>query len=388
MALVETDVKKLRREFAALNLNDPTAVPVFFCGPGGSQAHGSVLNAMSEYLTQANSNHNGNFLYSRRTDEIVEAGRAAVADFLNAPRREEIVFGPNMTTLTFRISQAIGRTLRSGDEVLVTRLDHDANVAPWLQLESSGIVVRFIDFSVPDCTLNMPQIKETIGPRTRVVAVGYASNAVGTINDVRTIVEWARAAGALTYIDAVHFAPHGPIDVQALDCDLLACSAYKFFGPHLGGLYGRYELLNDLPPAKVRPAGDHPPDKFETGTNNFEAIHGTTAAVNYLASVGRRFGREFAGDFPGLTDRRLEVKIGLAAIRAYEQPLCRRLIEGLKEIPGLNLYGLTDPGDTERRVPTVSFTSDRLSPKEIADRLNDRNIFVSVSYTHLRAHET
>ncbi len=376
MAINETNVKELRSEFPSLNTVEPGGSPIFFCGPGGSQAHGSVLKAMNDYLTSANSNAHGHFLYSRRTDEIVDAGRQAVADFLNAPRPEEIVFGPNMTTLTFRISQAIGRTLEAGDEVVITRLDHDGNVAPWLSLEALGIKVRFVDINVPECTLNMEEMKKTIGPRTKLVAVGYASNAVGTVNDVRTIVDWAHEAGALIYIDAVHYAPHGPIDVQALECDFLACSPYKFFGPHHGAVYGRFELLDRLPAHKARPASDDPPDKFETGTNNFEAINGTAATVDYLASIGRRFGREFMADFPDFSGRRLELKAGMAAVRAYEKQLCRRLIDGLQEIEGLTIYGLTDPGDADRRVPTVSFTSDRLSPSEIASKLDERKIFV------------
>jgi cysteine desulfurase family protein (TIGR01976 family) len=222
----------------------------------------------------------------------------------------------------------------------------------------------------------MSTLEAAITPRTKLVALGYASNAVGTINDVARAVELAHAVGAWVYVDAVHYAPHGPIDVQALGCDFLVCSVYKFFGPHLGALFGRYELLESLPAYKVRPAGDEPPDKFETGTPNFEAMAGTTAVVDYLASVGRRYGGEFYSEFPTFAGRRLDLKAGLAAIRSYENGLCRRLIAGLQEIPGLHIYGITDPDRSHLRVPTVSFTMEGLTPAEIAQRLGQANIFV------------
>jgi cysteine desulfurase family protein (TIGR01976 family) len=331
---------------------------------------------MARYLTEANSNVQGASLFSRRTDETVAAARRALADFLNAERSDEIVFGPNMTTLTFNISRAIGRTLAPGGESVVTQLDHDANIAPWLALQERGLVVRHVDFDPADCTLDMAGLEAAITPRTRLVAVGYASNAVGTINDVRRVAQLAHGVGAWVYVDAVHYAPHRPIDVQAIDCDFLVCSTYKFFGPHLGALYGRYELLEALPAYKVRPAGDAPPDKFETGTQSFETLAGATAAVGYLASVGRRFGGEFAEAFPGFEGRRRELKAALAAIRAFEQGLCQRLVAGLQEIAGLRIYGVTDPARFDQRVPTVSFTLDGLTPNQVARRLDAANIFV------------
>ncbi len=331
---------------------------------------------MARYLTEANSNAGGAFLFSRRTDETVAAARRAMADFLNAERSDEIVFGPNMTTLTFNISRAIGRTLAPGDEIVVTRLDHDANIAPWLALQEHGLVVRHVDFDPADCTLDMIGLEAAITPRTRLVAVGYASNAVGTINDVRRVGQLAHAVGAWVYVDAVHYAPHRPIDVQAIGCDFLVCSTYKFFGPHLGALYGRYELLETLPAYKVRPAGDVPPDKFETGTQSFETLAGATAAVDYLASVGRRFGGAFAEGFPGFEGRRRDLKAALAAIHAYEQGLCQRLVAGLQEIPGLRIYGFTDPARFDQRVPTVSFTLEGFTPNEVARRLDAANVFV------------
>ncbi len=369
-------ISELQAEFPALQQTAKGCSLIFLDGPGGTQVHGSVIAAMSRYLTEANSNIHGAFLHSRRTDETILAARNALADFFNAPRPEEIVFGPNMTTLTFNISRAIGRTLSPGDEIIVTRLDHDANIAPWVALQECGAVIRRVDFDPRDCTLDMSNFENFITSRTKLVALGYASNAVGTINDVRRVVELAHAVGAWVYVDAVHYGPHGPIDVQALDCDFLVCSAYKFFGPHLGALYGRYELLESLPAYKVRPAKDTPPHKFETGTQSFEALAGATAAVNYLASVGRRFGSEFATEFPGFEGRRRDLKAGMAAIQAYERGLCQQLIAGLEDIPGLHIYGITAPACFDRRVPTVSFTMEGLTPREIAGRLDQANIFV------------
>lgn len=375
MTLNEAAVTELRAEFPALQQTAGGRPLIFLDGPGGTQVHGTVIEAMKRYLTDANSNVHGAFLYSQRTDDTVDAAREAMADLLNAARPEEIVFGPNMTSLTFSLSRAIGRTLSPGDEVVVTRLDHDGNIAPWLSLQEQGAIVRQVDFDPGDCTLDMAGLEEAITPRTRIVAVGYASNAVGTINDLPRVIELARAARAWVYVDAVHYAPHGPIDVQTLGCDFLVCSVYKFFGPHQGVLYGRYNLLESLPAYKVRPADDAPPHKFETGTQSFEAMAGTTAAVDYLASVGRRFGGEFEVQFPDFEGRHLDLKTAMAAIRSYERGLCHHLVGGLQEIPGLRIYGITDPQRFDQRVPTVAFTMEGLSPDEIAQRLSEANIF-------------
>lgn len=375
MPLNEEAISTLRAEFPALEQTADGRPLIFLDGPGGTQVHGSVIEAMSRYLVEANNNYGGAFLYSRRTDEIIAGAHQAIADLLNA-QPAEIAFGPNMTTLTFNISRAIGRTLSPGDEIVVTRLDHDANIAPWMALEERGVVIRQIDFDPADCTLDMTSMEETITPRTKLVAVGYASNAVGTINDVRRVVELAHGVGAWVYVDAVHYVPHGPIDVQALDCDFLVCSIYKFFGPHLGALYGRYDVLESLEAYKVRPARNLPPDKFETGTPSFEAQAGATAAVDYLASVGSRFGGEFAPNSPDLKRRRRDLEAGMSVIRAYERTLCEELVAGLREIPGLRVYGITDPVDFDQRVPTVSFTLEGLTPNEIAQRLDQANIFV------------
>ena len=370
MALTDSNVQALREEFPALQQRFADRPIAFFDGPGGTQVHGSVIEATARYYTEANSNAHGQFEFSRRTDTTVDAARAAMADFVNARRPEEIVFGPAMTTLTFRLSRAIGRTLAEGDEIVITTLDHDANVAPWLALREQGAVVRTIDFAPNDCTLDMEALRAAITEKTRVVAIGAASNAVGTVNDVRQIAAWTHAVGAWLFVDAVQYAPHATIDVQALDADFLAFSAYKIYGPHLGILWGRYGLLDKLTAYKVIPAGDAPPDKFETGTGNFEGMAGATAAVDYLASIGTRFADPADGS------RREALIAGMSTIRAYERDLAEKLIAGLQEIVGVRIYGITDPARSEERMPVVSFTVASLSSTEVARRLGEEAIFL------------
>ncbi|MCX6025367.1 MAG: cysteine desulfurase-like protein [Chloroflexi bacterium] len=350
---------------------------VFFDNPGGTQIAQPALDRMREYLEHTNANHGGAFRTSRESDAQVEAARAAAADFLGAARPEEIIFGANMTTLTFHLSRSLGRRLGPGDEIVVTQLDHDANVAPWLLMaQERQAVVRWAELRTLDCTLDMDNLARQITPRTKIVALGYASNSVGTINEVARAVEWAHAVGALCYVDAVHYAPHGPIDVGAIGCDLLVCSAYKFFGPHLGLLYGRYDLLQDLPAYKVRPAPDLPPDKFETGTGNFEAIAGLGGTIDYLEWLGSTCGQEYRESFGGmLSGRRVRLRCALSAIRAYEIELGRCLIERLQAIDGLRIYGIQEAARLDRRVPTVSFTLRGHAPRAVADYLGQAEIY-------------
>ncbi len=370
------DLTPLRDRFPALQQHDAAGRPYLYLdAPGGTQVPQPVIDAMADYLAHSNANLHGAFVTSRRTDEVVAQARQAAADFLNAAP-QEIVFGPNMTTLTFHLSQTLAAGLRPGDEVVVTHLDHDANIAPWLRLQERGVVIRWADFHPEDCTLDLEGLRGLLNERTRLVAVGYASNAVGTIHPVARIADWARQVGALSFVDAVHYAPHGPIDVRSLGCDFLVCSAYKFFGPHLGVLWGRAELLERLRPAKVRPAPDTVPERFETGTQNHEGLAGLVAAVDYLAGVGRRFGGEFGARHPALSGRRLEIKAGLSAIQAYERPLTWRLIAGLQQVPGLRIWGISDPARAAERAPTVSFTLEGTTPREIATRLGEESIFV------------
>ena len=367
-----TDLSSLREQFPSLQQADAAGRPyVYFDGPGGTHVPRAVIAAMEDYLVRANANVHGPFLTSRRTDETVAQARQAAAHLLNAPSPEEIVFGSNMTTLTLHISRALARELGPGDEVIVTWLDHDANIAPWMRLQEQGVVVRWADLRPEDCTLDLEGLERMINERTRLIALGYASNAVGTINDVARIVACARQVDAWTYVDAVHYAPHGPIDVQALGCDFLVCSAYKLFGPHLGVLWGRREILERLQPDKVRPAPEEVPECFETGTKNHEGLAGLAAAVDYLADVGDRFGT-LPDDRSG---RRGRLAAGLTAIQAYERDLVWRLIEGLKQIPGLRIWGITDPAQAAWRVPTVSFTHEGLSPQQMAQQLADEGIF-------------
>jgi len=361
------DVDLVRSRFPALSSST-----VFLDNPGGTQIVRSALLRMEHYLKLTNANHGGAFRASRESDAIVAEARTAAADFLNAPRPEEIVFGPNMTTLTLHLSRSLARTLAPGDEVVVTRLDHDANVAPWLLIaEDRGAIVRWVDVDVSDCTWNLDALRSAISPRTKIVAVGWASNAAGTVNDVAGACRIAHEAGALSFVDAVHWAPHGPIDVQAIGCDFLTCSAYKFFGPHLGLLWGRYDLLESLTAYKVRPAGNLPPDKFETGTQSFEAIAGMFGAVEYLAWIGETFGAPFRERLaPRFSGRRLALKAGMEAIHEQEAALTAALADRLGAIKGLTIRGITDRARFVHRVPTFSFTLDGRTPRQVCEELD------------------
>jgi cysteine desulfurase family protein (TIGR01976 family) len=359
------DLSFKRRFFPALSQTYDGKPIVFFDNPGGTQCPQMVMDAVSAYLMNDNANHGGAFATSVRSDAMLHDAHQAMADMLGAASADEIVFGANMTTLTFSVSRALGQLLSPSDEIVITRLDHDANISPWLLLaRDTGAIVRWVDIHEKDCTLDMADLAQ-INSKTKIVAAGYASNAVGTINDVKTIVEMAHAVGALAYIDAVQYAPHGPIDVQALACDFLVCSAYKFFGPHVGVLYGKLDLLDRLSAYKVRPADDRPPYKFETGTLNHEGIAGTRAAVEYLAQLAGVGGT-----------RRERIIAGMTAIKEYEQALSAQLVTGLQQIKGLKIWGITDPARLDRRVPTVSFTLEGHSPRKIAEYLGQHGIFV------------
>jgi len=340
-------------------------------GPGGTQVPRRTIGSIAGYLERSNANHDGAFPTSEESDAILAEAHGAAADFVGA-RPDEIAFGQNMTSLTFAVSRAIGRTLRAGDEVVVTRLDHDANIAPWLALEEErGVVVRWVGIRAADCTLDLAGLERSLGPRTRVVAVGLASNAVGTINPIRHIVEMAHSVGAWTYVDAVHAAPHRPIDVAELDTDFLVCSPYKFFGPHLGLLYGKRERLEQLAAYRVRPAPDVPPGKWETGTLPGEAIAGLLGTFGYLEWLGRTFGG--AGD---AATRREALAAAMAAIRVTERGLALRALAALGGVPGLRLRGIVDPTRIDERVPTFAFTLAGWKPRDVAGELGRRGIAV------------
>jgi cysteine desulfurase family protein (TIGR01976 family) len=361
------DLTWVRAQFPSLAQTVNGQPAVFLDGPGGTQVPQRVIDAIADYLANSNANTCGAYATSRRTDAVIAEARAAMADFLGCDK-DEIVFGPNMTTLTFAISRAIGRDLGPGDEILLTHLDHDANVSPWRALEERGVTIRFAEINEDDCTLNLADLAQKISSRTRVVAVGHASNAVGTINDVKEIICLAHKKGALAYIDAVHYAPHGPIDVRALDCDFLVCSTYKFFGPHMGVLYGKREHLQRLQPYKVRANTNAIPNCWEWGTLNHECIAGIAACVEYLADLGRH------ADSSAAT-RRAALLAAYRAIQQHERRLAETLVRGLLEIPGLKLYGIADPAIFDRRCPTFAVRIANHTPLELATGLGDRGIF-------------
>ena len=361
------DLGWVRSQFPALSQTVNGHPVAFLDGPGGTQVPQRVIDAISAYLQQSNANTCGAYAASRRTDAMIAEGRAAMADFLGC-NPDEVIFGPNMTTLTFALSRSIGRELRPADEIVVTHLDHDANVSTWRALEERGVTLRFVDIHERDCTLDMDDLAQKINSKTRLVAVGYASNAVGTINDVKEVVRLAHGVGAMAFIDAVHYGPHGLIDVAALDCDFLVCSTYKFFGPHMGVLYGKREHLKRLHPYKVRALVNDMPNRWEMGTLNHECIAGITAAVEYLADFGRSVN-------PTVANRRVALKAAFNAIQRYERSLAERMIRGLLAILGLKFYGITDLARLANRTPTFAVRIDGHTPLELATKLGERGFF-------------
>ena len=373
------DLPTIRNQFPTLRQQAQMTSPaVFFDNPGGTQIAQDSLERMNAYLVENNANHGGAFRTSQQSDVVLDEAHAAMADFYNAARPEEIVFGNNMTTLTLHISRSIARTWNPGDEIVVTRLDHDANATPWvLAAQDRGVRVRWVDFHPEDGTLDLEDLQKALEGKPRLLAVGYASNALGTINPVKKIVQMAHAAGALVYIDAVQYGAHGPIDVQDLDCDFLVTSSYKFFGPHAGILYGRYELLEELFAYKVRPAPNELPGKFETGTQNHEGIAGVLGALEYLEWLGKTFGEDqaelYRDRFQG---RKLLLKQAMSAIRAYEYEISRALLDVLQETPGVQIYGLADERRLDERVPTFAFTLKGWHPRQVAEALGKQGIYV------------
>lgn len=376
------DIEHVRAQFPSLNPQQGNA-PVFFDNPGGTQVPTCVIDAVSNYYTSTNANVGGAFETSRRTCDVIDSSRKAMAALLNTPDPETIVFGNNMTSLTFHLARSIGDALKLGDEIVVTDLDHDANVTPWADLQAQGAVIRYVPMDTADCTLSLDSVSSVISERTRLVAVTHASNAVGTIPDVASIVALAHSVGALAFVDAVQYAPHRTIDVTALDCDFLACSSYKFFGPHAGILYGKRLAFEKLAPHRVRPSTQSLPGCWETGTQNHEGIAGIGAAVEYLASIGDQ---SDAAEDCGLRPRLVR---GMTAIAEYETELCHRLMDGLQEIHGLKIYGITDPTRASERLCTVAFTWERMSPAETSRRLGEQGIYCwSGNYYALRLMET
>jgi cysteine desulfurase family protein (TIGR01976 family) len=361
------DIAWVRSQFPSLKTQVNGHTAAFLDGPAGTQVPTQVIHAIQSYLLTANANTGGAFLTSRRTEEIIAHARVAMADLFHC-EKDEVVFGQNMTTITYAISRAIARDLNPGDEILLTTLDHDANYSPWKALEEKGVVIRQLDIREADCTLDLDDLKSKLNEKTRLIAVGYASNSVGTINPVAEITRLAHAAGAMIYVDAVHYAPHGLIDVRTLDCDFLVCSPYKFFGPHMGALYGKRQHLQSFRPYKVRPCTDQIPDRWESGTQIHELIAGIGAAVEYLAELGRRC------DASAKT-RREALAAAYHATVAHEAGIIWRLIEGLKSIPGVHIYGITDPQRSAERCSTLSLRIGNHHPTAIATFLGERGIF-------------
>jgi len=361
------DTNWVRAQFPSLQTKVNGQPAAFLDGPAGTQVPTQVMHAIQNYLMNANANTGGAFLTSRRNDEIIAGTRAAMADFFNCDK-DEVVFGQNMTTITLAISRAIARELKAGDEILLTTLDHDANFSPWKALEEKGVAVRQVDIREADCTLDMEDLKRKLNEKTKIVAVGYASNAVGTINPVAEITRLAHAAGALVYIDAVHYAPHGSIDVKSLDCDFLVCSSYKFFGPHMGTLYGKRQHLQRFRPYKVRPCTEQVPERWESGTQVQELIAGIGGSVEYLAELGRHCD-------PSAKTRREALASAYRATKAHETRLIWRLIDGLQSVPGMRIYGITDRQRAADRCSTISFRIGDHHPTAIATYLGERGIF-------------
>jgi len=366
--MITFPVHEIRSQFPALARHENGRPVAYFDGPAGSQVPQAVADAVSRYLLSTNSNRGGVFAIARESDAIVDAAHHAAATLVGCDDPGCTVFGANMTTLTLALSRALGRTWKADDEVIVTRLDHDANVTPWvLAARDAGATVRHVDVHVEDGTLDVESFHAALSTRTKLVAIGYASNVTGTINPIAPMIAAAKQIGALTFIDAVHYAPHGLIDVATLDCDFLACSAYKFFGPHVGLLYGRRSLLESLTPYKLRVSSNELPGKWMTGTQSHESLAGVAAAVEYLANLGRRTS--------SVATKRAALQSAFAAIHTYEQTLCEHLLAGLRQLPNYRVWGITDSARVAERVPTFSLTHTRFTPRELAERLAAEGLY-------------
>lgn len=362
-------IDDVRTKFPALSFKDKGRRRIYLDNPAGTQVPKAVADAVARCLIETNANLGGYFATTVAAQQVVDDAHQSVADFLGAVTPEEIIIGANMTTLTYHMSRSIGRDWAAGDEIVLTRMDHEGNVSPWLQLaEDRGVTVRFVAFDEGSWQVEPDALKAVLTDRTRLVALNYASNLTGSINDVKALVALAKSAGALTFVDAVQFAPHGAVDVRDLGCDFLACSAYKFFGPHLGVLWGRRDVIDALQPYKCRCSSNALPERFETGTPQIELLAGLSATIGYFEALGATAASRGS--------RRDKIVSAFEKSIEYETPLAFRLIDGLKDISGLRIHGITDPRRAANRVPTVSFTIDGIAPGSIAQELADQNIFI------------
>ena len=371
------DTDSIRSAFPALAIQDNGKRRIYLDNPAGTQVPATVVERMSECLIEANANLGGYFVTSGNADVIVHEAHAAMADLLNAPSADDVIFGQNMTTMTLHVSRSIGRTFSPGDEIILSRMDHDANVTPWILLARDlDLKIKWLPFNLESFEFELQQLDALITDRTRLICICGASNLTGTIQDTKSICAMAKAAGAWTYIDAVQSVPHVSTDVQDLDCDFLACSAYKFFGPHQGILYGRPEIMQQLEPYKVRPASDQMPGSYETGTQSHEGAAGVWATVEYFANIGREMAQDYYERNQHFEGRRQHLHAAMDYLFDYEAELASHLISGLQQLPGVKIQGISDPAAMQRRVPTVSFTVEGDSPDRIARALGAENIFV------------
>jgi len=372
------NIKTIREQFPALALKDEGKARIYLDNPGGTQVPRQVLERMEHYLIHTNSNHGGPFRTSVESDKVLEDAHQGMADMLNAKSADEIIFGANMTSLTFAVSRSIGRLLKRGDAILLTRMDHDGNVGPWLHLaDDLGLEVKWLNFDLETYEYDLTEAESIFkNNNIKLAAINYASNCLGTINNVKALTEMAHHSETLVFVDAVQYVPHGPTDVQDIGCDFLACSPYKFFGPHQGILWGKAEMLEKLEAYKVRPADNFAPGKFETGTQLHEGQAGTLGVLEYLEWLGETMGAEYLENFPEFSGRRKKLHAAMLAIQDYEQTLSSRLIEGLQNLAGVDVKGISAVKDLARRVPTVSFTVKNQNPEEIAVKLSAENIFV------------
>ncbi len=362
-------IERVRQAFPALAITDAGSQRAYLDNPAGTQVPQRVADAVADCLIRSNANLGGFFATSRAAGEVVDEAHQAMADFLGAASADEIILGASMTTLTFHLARSICRDFKPGDEILLTRMDHEGNVAPWLTIaEDLGLVVKWLPFDTETWQVEPDALQAALSDRTRLLALNYASNLTGSINDVKALTAMAKAAGALVFIDAVQLAPHRAIDVQDLGCDFLACSSYKFFGPHLGIVWGRAEVLRALPAYKCRCVGDELMGKFETGTPQIELLAGLTATVDYYAWLGGEMGERGS--------RRAKILSAFDAAHAYERPLASQLIEGLTELSDVTIHGITNLNRIDQRVPTVSFSYNGYKPAFVAKALADQNIFV------------
>ncbi len=374
---MQFDLDAVRARFPALAITDAGQPRIYFDNPAGTQVPDSVVEKMAECLIESNANVHGEFRTSQKVDLLIDDAHQAMADLLNAASPDEIVFGQNMTTITLHMSRSIGRLLQQGDEIILSRMDHDANVGPWLMMaEDLGLTVKWLPFNTETFEFELDKLDALLSEKTRLICIGAASNLTGTINDVKSICAKARSAGVMTYIDAVQSVPHVSTDVQEIGCDFMVCSAYKFFGPHQGILWGRREVMERLTPYKVRPAPEEIPGCFETGTQSHEGMAGTLAAVNYFSWIGETMSGHYHEKYNHFSGRRQYVHAAMDCLLDYEKGLARQLITGLQQLPGVRVQGIVSADSLDRRVPTVSFTVDGQNPDDIAASLAARNIFV------------